>query len=113
MKEMLPYTWHHTTSDSTPILVSRDVVAHGILSNRLVPPTVQYAHVNCDIKVPLSISYNFQNLFTALLTTQTLYIQIHKASLEPVRISLEPVSALYANRSCRHPSALAQVESTH
>src|SRR4029434_1793807 len=40
----------------------------------------------------MSFSYIFQNMLIALQTARTLYIQIH-------RTSLEPISTLYANRS--------------
>lgn len=35
------------------------------------------------------IQSDFQNLLTAMLTTRTLCIQIHRTPLEPVRIALE------------------------
>ena len=56
--------------------------------------------------VHLSISYHFQNMLTVLLTTRMLYIQIHRTSLEPDRISLESISALHAHRSWRRERKL-------
>ena len=45
-------------------------------------------------------------LLAALLTMHTLYIQIHRTSLEPVRISMEPISALYAKGRWRRERKL-------
>ena len=85
---------------------SRDAVVHGILLNHSIRPLRSNTHMWTGIMVRLSISYNFQNVPTALLTTRKLYIQSHKTSLEPVKISLGPISALYANRSWRREEKL-------
>ena len=62
-------------------------------------PTVQYVRTR-------ESWYYFQNLLIVLQIGHILYVQIHRTSLEPIRTSLEPSSALYANRSWRREGKL-------